>query len=215
MRFCLNKLIVDNDNVTLLTPGPNYNFSIKQIESGYTVEAKIPWTVFHDMVPADNVFKPVEGMRIPIDFEINDNDSIGHPSARQGIMAYSTLNQDNSYSDVWRWTYTWIGNKMSPNAVNNAKVVPNVYALMQNYPNPFNPSTQIHYSLAKDGYTTLKVYDILGREVATLVNAQEKAGEHTVPFNSASIRSGLASGVYFYRIESGSFVSTKKMMLLK
>jgi hypothetical protein len=89
--------------------------------------------------------------------------------------------------------------------------LPKVYSLSQNYPNPFNPTTQISYQLPKAGLVTLKVYDILGKEVATLVNRNQDAGTYTVPFNAAS----LASGVYFYRIESNSFVSVKKLMLLK
>jgi len=82
---------------------------------------------------------------------------------------------------------------------------------MQNYPNPFNPSTQIKYSIPKDGQVTLKVYNMLGQEVATLVNQQQQAGNYTVNFNA----SRLASGIYMYRIQSGSFSLTKKMTLLK
>ncbi len=90
---------------------------------------------------------------------------------------------------------------------NNAKS----YALAQNYPNPFNPMTTIQYSLANTGNVSLKVYDILGREVANLVNGRQAAGEYTVQFNAAN----LASGIYFYRLQAGDFVQTKKMMLVK
>ena len=85
------------------------------------------------------------------------------------------------------------------------------FALSQNYPNPFNPSTAISYKLAASGHVTLKVYDILGRDVATLVNGQRTAGEHSVTFNAA----GLPSGVYFYRLQAGNYSATKKFMLLK
>ncbi len=85
------------------------------------------------------------------------------------------------------------------------------FSLMQNYPNPFNPSTQIKYSIVKDGPVTLKVYNMLGQEVATLVNQQQQAGNYTVNFNPGR----LASGVYMYRIQSGSFSLTKKMTFLK
>jgi aminopeptidase N len=85
------------------------------------------------------------------------------------------------------------------------------YSLQQNYPNPFNPSTTIEYSIPQSGLVTLKVFNVLGKEVATLVNGQNDAGNHTVEFNA----SALNSGVYFYKIESGNFVETKKMILLK
>jgi len=85
------------------------------------------------------------------------------------------------------------------------------YGLEQNYPNPFNPITRINYSLPTSGLVTLKVYDILGREVATLVNSQVAAGKHTATFNATH----FASGIYFYRLTAGEFVQIKKMMLLK
>ena len=89
--------------------------------------------------------------------------------------------------------------------------VPNKYNLEQNYPNPFNPSTTISYQIPVPGKVTLKIYDILGREVTTLVNKEQKAGNYKVNFDA----SGLASGVYFYRITAGQFVSVKKMILMK
>ena len=85
------------------------------------------------------------------------------------------------------------------------------YQLMQNYPNPFNPSTVIRYGLPRDGFVTLKVYDILGRKVATLVNEYEAAGSYNVTFNA----SNLASGIYIYQLKSGDFVANKKLILMK
>jgi len=85
------------------------------------------------------------------------------------------------------------------------------YDLAQNYPNPFNPSTTIKYQLPKDGIVTLKVYDILGSEVATLVNEQKTAGRYEVSFDASK----LASGVYIYKLQSGEYISSRKMMLLK
>ena len=90
-------------------------------------------------------------------------------------------------------------------------VQPFNYSLEQNYPNPFNPSTTIEYSIPQSGLVTLKVFNVLGKEVATLVNGQNDAGNHKVEFDA----SALNSGVYFYKIESGSFAETKKMILLK
>jgi hypothetical protein len=89
--------------------------------------------------------------------------------------------------------------------------VPSAYALYQNYPNPFNPSTTIKFELPRTAYVTLGVYDILGRQVSVLVNERRNAGIHEVKFDG----SGLSSGVYFCRIEAGSFVQTRKLLLLR
>jgi hypothetical protein len=90
--------------------------------------------------------------------------------------------------------------------------IPKEFSLAQNYPNPFNPSTKIFYELPKASRVSLIVYDVLGREVATLVDKMQQPGSYTVTF---STQDGRASGVYFYRIHAGDFVSVKKMMLLK
>ena len=89
--------------------------------------------------------------------------------------------------------------------------VPEEYTLEQNYPNPFNPSTKISFHIAKPGFVSLKIFDVLGNEIKTLVNEQKSAGDHEVDFNSTD----LTSGIYLYKIETGNFVATKKMILLK
>jgi len=89
--------------------------------------------------------------------------------------------------------------------------IPNYYSLAQNYPNPFNPTTAIVYSVPKTEMVTLRVYDLLGKEVALLVNETKSAGFYNVDFNATS----LASGIYFYRIEAGEFSAVKRMVLLK
>jgi len=88
---------------------------------------------------------------------------------------------------------------------------PNDFSLAQNYPNPFNPVTNISFTLTENGHTTLKVYDILGKEVATVLDETLFAGSHKVLFDA----SRLNSGVYFYKLQSGSFTSMKKMVLMK
>jgi len=82
---------------------------------------------------------------------------------------------------------------------------------IQNYPNPFNPSTKIIYSIKQDGLVTLKVYDILGKEIRTLVNEFVPAGNYEVEFNASQ----FPSGIYFYTINSGAFTQTRKMLLMK
>jgi hypothetical protein len=89
--------------------------------------------------------------------------------------------------------------------------LPKEYRLLQNYPNPFNPSTTIKFDLAKSGNASLRVYDMLGRPVATLVDGELEAGDHTANFNA----SNLAAGVYFYSLQAGDFSSVKKLILLK
>ena len=94
------------------------------------------------------------------------------------------------------------------NEINN---IPKVFALSQNYPNPFNPSTIINYEIPESGLVTIKIYDVLGREVSTIVNEEKSPGRYKVKFNG----SNLASGLYLYRITSGNFSETKKMLLMK
>jgi hypothetical protein len=89
--------------------------------------------------------------------------------------------------------------------------VPQSYSLAQNYPNPFNPVTKINFAIPKQGFVTLKVYDMLGREVTKLVNEVKQAGTYSVDFDATR----LSSGVYFYKLEAGSFVDTKRMVLVK
>jgi hypothetical protein len=89
--------------------------------------------------------------------------------------------------------------------------IPNQYALYQNYPNPFNPTTSITYNLPADGPVSLKVFDVLGSEVATLVNDNQKSGVHTIPFNGK----GLSSGIYICKITADNFNSSIKMILMK
>jgi len=95
------------------------------------------------------------------------------------------------------------------------ELAPQEFTLSQNFPNPFNPSTKIQYTIGNAGLVSLKVYDVLGHEVATLVNGRQEAGSYTVPFNTNKGTLSLSSGVYFYRLEAGSFVSTKRLILMK
>jgi hypothetical protein len=107
------------------------------------------------------------------------------------------------------WTLTVAG--LITAVKRNAREIPDRFSLSQNYPNPFNPLTVIGYQLPVNTLVTLKVYDILGRLVTTLVEDRQSAGTHSVTFNA----SNLSSGVYFYRLTAGSYVQTKKLMLLK
>ena len=87
----------------------------------------------------------------------------------------------------------------------------NTFTLFANYPNPFNPTTKIEFSIPSDNNVEIKVYDVLGMEVATLLNEHKQAGTHSVDF----IARNLSSGIYFYKMVSGKFSELKKMILLK
>lgn len=212
-RFAKDRVLLDGlaGGDSLMVPGANYYFEeAKFPKAGWTVEAKVPFALLvTKSANADQLFVPKEGMKIPFDIEISDADATG---TREGQLDYSSIADGNSYADVSRWGYTWINDKWVV-GVNDKEqpVMVNTYSLSQNYPNPFNPSTVINYSIAKPGHVSVKVFDVLGREVATLVNGTQTSGQHTVRFDAAK----YTSGVYIYKIESGDFQSAKKMLLIK
>ena len=125
----------------------------------------------------------------------------------QTVMGITAGSSNNDYSGFWyqeNSIITGVEKKMQ-------NTLPKEYILAQNYPNPFNPSTMINYSMPKTGLVTIKVYNILGKEIATLVNGEKIAGNYSVQFSGSK----LSSGVYFYRMQAGSFSQTKKLILLK
>ena len=105
----------------------------------------------------------------------------------------------------------------SPSGVTDKDLLAAGFQLKQNYPNPFNPSTRIQYQVSGNSQVSLKVYDLLGNEVATLVDEYKPSGSYEVDFSTVETRHGLSlpSGVYFYKLQAGSFVETKKMVLLR
>jgi Secretion system C-terminal sorting domain len=129
------------------------------------------------------------------------------------VLEYSSYYNSYSYDNSWADTYGYYSNQKLKNnnvSLGIAKEIPTEYKI-ENYPNPFNPTTLISYQLPQDGYVTLKVYDILGKEIATLVNENKTAGYYKVNFDA----SRLTSGVYIYRISSNNFSLSKKMLLTK
>jgi hypothetical protein len=125
----------------------------------------------------------------------------------------------NGKDDVVEAAIEWINNSTSVDDNNNEKILD--YYLENNYPNPFNPTTKISYQITEPGLVTLKIYDVLGIEIATLVDDQKPAGKYELEFSatggSASGRDtyNLTSGIYFYQLQAGSFIETKKMILIK
>jgi hypothetical protein len=135
-------------------------------------------------------------------------------NSSQNVRIRFRLTSDNSINyDGWYVDDIKIsGYQSAPMGVGSiGNVIPNKFELQQNYPNPFNPSTQINYSIAKEGLVKITIFDVLGREVKTLVNEVKTPGFFAIDFDGTS----LSSGMYFYMMESGSFVDTKKMTLVK
>lgn len=130
------------------------------------------------------------------------------------FSASNSVNGDGFNSSLDRWNF---GQKFvvyvvdQTTSIENEELTPNSFMLKQNYPNPFNPSTKISWSSTTSGHHTLKIYDITGNEVATLVDEFMPAGNNEVEFNA----SNFSSGVYFYKLVAGNQTETKKMILMK
>jgi endo-1,4-beta-xylanase len=122
------------------------------------------------------------------------------------------INSNLTSRPAFNWLASFVkANPMTGVLKDPSASVPTKYELMQNYPNPFNPTTNIQYNIPKTSIVSLRIYDVLGRLVQTLVNTEQKPGSYSVTFNAQN----LSSGVYFYQINAGSFSVTKKLLLLK
>lgn len=143
-------------------------------------------------------------------------------------LGFIVFIQDKQTRTVYQTEYITYNNLITTSISDSEDVLPETFSLEQNYPNPFNPTTTISYSLAYDGFVTLKVFDVLGNEVATLVNNFQTAGNYNAQFlaslnarrSGSNINSQLNSGIYFYTLKvivngRRDFVATKKMLLLK
>jgi hypothetical protein len=159
-------------------------------------------------------------------YDLSDGDwtqdaNTTQPSARREFgLAESSMDgsnypvlfggEDASGNDDETWTFGG-GDYPVPVEIFSSTALPESYVLHQNYPNPFNPETEIRYTILRDGHVTLKVYNVLGAEVATLVDVHQEANFYTVSWDAGE----LASGVYFCRLQGGEFGKTIKMILLK
>ncbi len=146
-----------------------------------------------------------------IDTIISSDTSFALADSLLGNTIYSwRVSSGNAYG-FSMWSNTWKFRTMVPTWIALTSEAATQFELPQNYPNPFNPTTVISYQLSAVGYVTLKVYDVLGREVETLVNRKQNPGSHTVTFDASK----LPSGVYFYRLNAGTYTATRKMMVIK
>jgi hypothetical protein len=155
-----------------------------------------------------------------VDFLPNGNILIGNGAASSVKMF------DSSGNYIEDLIPSGSGGLVTPNAVvlrevttlpvqDDGDISVNTFELKQNYPNPFNPKTTIQYAVGSRQFVTLKVYNALGKEIATLVNEVKEPGSHTVQFSTSSIKHLPSSGIYFYQLQADSFIETKKMILLK
>ncbi len=147
---------------------------------------------------------PTAGMRTPFEPMVYDNDGDG----LEAIMVLSHTNDDNAHQTCEVWSNTWIGG--SSVGIGD-EILPLTYALHPNYPNPFNPVTNIQFTIPEQADVKLQIYNVLGRQVDVLVNETLPIGHHKILWNPKN----LSSGVYFYKLEAGSFMKTRKMILLK
>ncbi|MCG6960344.1 lamin tail domain-containing protein, partial [bacterium BMS3Abin03] len=147
------------------------------------------------------------------------DDTLPWPFEADGAGATLELidaSKDNSLAENWQasidhGTPGKTNSEITSTEENEHAGIPKEYNLFQNYPNPFNPTTNINYSVPGKSYISLKVYNLLGQEVATLFEGMQLAGNYTVTFNAEE----LASGVYLYQLRANDYISTKKLILLK
>jgi len=144
-----------------------------------------------------------------ISYKVN-TEGIGNRTVKLRLCVNDNFSPDYSLSSICSDQNLFLKSRKKEIGYQGSFVVES-YDLAQNYPNPFNPSTTIKYQIPEDGMVTLKIYDILGKEVKTLINEQKATGRYEVKFDA----SDLASGIYLYRLSVNDFISVKKMLLLR
>ncbi|MFZ1323396.1 MAG: T9SS type A sorting domain-containing protein [Ignavibacteria bacterium] len=227
--------------LTAAAPIPGVNFDIYECSDPLSVRGATPtigaWEYTETLLPVElsSFISNVTGTDVTLNWttasETNNsgfdierkNAESGNWSKVGNVTGNGTVSTPQNYSFTDRGLTTGIynyrlkqidfnGNFEYFNLSNEVGIgIPDKYSLSQNYPNPFNPSTKISYDLPVDGMVSLKLFDMTGREVASIVNEVQNAGYYTVNFNASS----LSSGVYFYTISSNNFIATKKLMLVK
>ena len=133
------------------------------------------------------------------------------PANLNTFSGYEVYDMAGNEYRFWGHNVNFIYKLIVTEVLSEKTNVPEYFTLQQNFPNPFNPRTTINYAIPKESFVMIKVYDMLGREIKTLVNEEKTAGNYSVSFNAEN----LSSGIYFYTIKADAFVQTKKMVLLK
>jgi hypothetical protein len=200
-----------------------YTFGLENplmINIGFSIDAggDINKDEYDDIIIGDEwkirIYLGSEPFDTTYDLSMEDIDSIGFAP----FVSFAGDINGDGYDEIFAYDPNYNVGKVLIYSYNKTTDVgderdnyPNNFWLSQNYPNPFNPITKIQYALGKRQFISLKVYDILGRQVATLVNEEKSAGSYTIEFNAGE----LSSGIYFYQLKAGDFISTKKFVLLK
>jgi spore germination protein YaaH len=161
---------------------------------------KVPWFSYTSGIPWRQVWYD-DSQSLGLKYNLVNSRALG------GIGIWA-LSYEGGGAEIWNgiksaFAVTDVGKEKSVN--------PEKFELLQNYPNPFNPTTNIEFQAAKQGFVSLKVFDVLGREVTTLVNEQKEPGSYIIRWNAASV----PSGVYFYQLSAADVVQTRSMIILR
>ncbi|MBI5808820.1 MAG: fibronectin type III domain-containing protein [Ignavibacteriales bacterium] len=213
-----------------------YNVFAASNEIGVSANSNLDSAYLKMKAPTNLVVKQITNQnKIDLSWKDNSQSETGYKIERKEfgelnfVEIFTTLANSTNYSDatvsnkknyIYRIKgfnedgYSDYSNESSVLVgIDAEEKLPSNFNLSQNYPNPFNPSTVISYQLPMDGNVTLKVYDMLGNEIATLVNQFQRAGSYNYQFSINNLQ--LSSGVYYYRLQSGNFVQTKKFIVMK
>jgi subtilisin family serine protease len=228
-RLRLSTYTLDNLNSVQFNPGDTLRYTLTYTDYGnYTakdVSIHFPETDY--FVPVGNstihldsiqLYRRSNSAQIPLTLVFS-----GKKQPGDSRSYYTPTISWNSNGRVFSREYSILVDFTSATTgiAESGNAVPKEYSLFQNYPNPFNPTTTISFDLPSRVFVTLKVFDLLGREVATIVSEELSAGTHSVTFDARELSSGVsshggyASGVYFYRLQAGNYTATKKLLLLK
>ena len=196
-----------------LTSSDTLNFGYIPVNESLTLQFTF-FNPYNENLIIDSVLIEPDGtfssfVLLPVTIVPNDSaifDITFHPAIESDFES-----KINLYSNHGAKTVLLIGTSIKTVNVTLPYVLNNQYILSNNYPNPFNPKTKLKYQIPKLNFVTIKVYDALGNEIATLVNEEKPAGEYEVEFNAAD----LTSGIYFYQLRAGNFTGIKKMIILK
>lgn len=193
------------------TPSRMYKFSSNLVPSFVQTNYKDCFGIFYGSGSIWSVHVGSPGQVIKYDLNLYKKEVFNLPDGFLDANEVAFDPSDNAYVTCWESPAKIVKLNQTTGVDRISGTIPSGYFLSQNYPNPFNPSTTIKFSIPISHFVTLKVYDILGRELVTLVNEEKQPGIYEVKFNGGN----FSSGVYFYRLQSGSYSETKKLILMK